>query len=253
MIENPTKILITGASSGIGAELAKQYANSGITLYLTARNEKRLEEVKKTCVKKGAKVHIKSLDIKDKASVTKWISSIKELDLVIANAGISAGTGGGGESVEQVENIFKTNIDGVINTVHPAIDIMRKHKKGQIAIISSLSGYRGLPSSPAYSASKSAVRVYGEALRGVLQKEGIALSVVTPGYIRTPMTDVNDFPMPFILDVEKAASIIIRKLKKNSSRIAFPFPLYFVIWLMSCLPPCITDPLFARLPEKPSN
>ncbi len=253
MIENPRKILITGASSGIGAELAKQYANEGITLYLTARNELRLKEVKNTCTKKGAKVHTKILDIKDKPSVTKWISSIKEIDLIIANAGISAGTGGGGESVEQVENIFQTNIDGVINTVHPAIDTMKKHKKGQIAIISSLAGYRGLPSSPAYSASKAAVKVYGESLRGVLQKEGISLSVVTPGYIKTPMTDVNDFPMPFIVDVEKAASIIIRKLKKNTSRIAFPFPLYFVVWLMSCLPPFITDPIFARLPEKPSN
>ncbi|MDA0782250.1 MAG: SDR family NAD(P)-dependent oxidoreductase [Rickettsiales bacterium] len=249
----PNKILITGASSGIGAELAKQYAAEGINLYLTARNEKRLKEVKKVCTAKKAKVHIKILDIKDKAELTNWISSIDELDLVIANAGISAGTGGGGESVEQVENIFSTNIDGVIHTIHPAIDIMRKQKRGQIAIISSLAGYRGLPSSPAYSASKAAVRVYGEALRGTLQKEGIKLSVITPGYIKTPMTDVNDFPMPFLMDVDKAASIIIKKLKKNPARIAFPFPLYFIIWLVSCLPPVITDPIFARLPEKPSQ
>jgi short-subunit dehydrogenase len=253
MIKTPRKILITGASSGLGAELAKQYATAGVTLFLTGRNSDRLNLVKNACTKKGAEVHVKILDIKNKEELSNWINSIVELDLVIANAGISAGTGGYGESIKQVENIFATNIDGVIHTIHPAIDIMQKQKNGQIAIISSLAGYRGMPSSPAYSASKAAVKVYGEALRGVLKKDGIALSVITPGYITTPMTNINNFIMPFKMDVEKAAKHIIKKLQKNPARIAFPFPLYFIVWLMSCLPPSIIDPIFSRLPQKPNS
>ncbi|MCE3231774.1 MAG: short-chain dehydrogenase [Rickettsiaceae bacterium] len=243
-------ILITGASSGIGAELARQYAKNGVTLYLTGRNSERLDSVKIACEGLGAKVSTLYADIKDAGAISGWIGKIPKLDLAIANAGISAGTGGGGESDEQVRNIFDTNIYGVINTVHPAVEIMRKTGQGQIAIISSLAGYRGLPSSPAYSASKAAVKVYGEGLRGVLAKDGIGLSVITPGYIRTPMTAVNQFFMPFIIDVDKAASIIIRRLRKNPARIAFPWPLYFVVWLLSALPPCMTDWLFALLPEK---
>lgn len=253
MIKKPSRILITGASSGLGAALALQYATAGITLFLTGRNEERLKKVSDSCTAKGAEVHIKILDIKNNHELTKWIKSLGGIDLVIANAGISAGTGGDGESIKQVENIFATNIDGVIHTIHPAIDIMKKQKNGQIAIISSLAGYRGMPSSPAYSASKAAVKVYGEALRGVLKKDGISLSVITPGYITTPMTDVNNFIMPFKMDVEKAASHIINKLAKNPARIAFPFPLYFIVWLMSCLPPHIIDPIFSRLPQKPNS
>lgn len=248
--KNPEYILITGASSGIGKYLAISYAKSGITLYLSGRNERRLKNTIKLCEEKGAIVHSFIGDVTDGKSISIWIKSITRLDLVIANAGISAGTGGGDESDEQVRKIFAVNIDGVLNTIHPAIDIMKKQGAGQVAIVSSLAGYRGLPGSPAYSASKAAVKVYGEALRGYLQKYNIAVSVVTPGYIRTPMTDVNKFPMPFLVDVEKAAKIIISGLARNKSRIAFPLPMYFVVWLCSCLPPFIVDPIFARLPGK---
>jgi len=182
-----------------------------------------------------------------------WIDKIEEkyaLDLVIANAGISAGTAGGPESFSQVKKIFSTNVDGVLNLVHPVIDKMKVRKKGQIALVSSLAGFRGLPSSPAYSASKSAVRVYGEALRGNLGKLGIEVNLICPGYVKTPMTDVNEFPMPFLMDASKSAEIIKRGLAKNKSRIAFPFPLYFVVWLSTLLSPRITDPIFAKLPGK---
>ena len=174
------------------------------------------------------------------------------VDLVIANAGISAGTGGGGESAQQVRRIFSTNIDGVMNSIQPLIPAMATRKRGQIAIISSLAGIRALPSSPAYSASKACVRYYGDALRGWLAKNNVNVSVVCPGYVRTPMTDVNDFPMPFIMSAEKAAAIIAKGLERGKPRIAFPLALYIPLWLLSCLPVCITDPFFARLPAKPS-
>ncbi len=257
-------ILITGATSGLGFALAEKYAAAGNTLFLTGRNIDRLNQITKLCENSGAKVISKILDIRDSKAVEDWINQLAaeyNLDLVIANAGISAGTSKGTESAHQIKEIFETNIDGVMNTINPAIAVMMNQKpnlklgpkfKGQIAIISSLAGFRGLPPSPAYSASKSCVRVYGEALRGSLAPFGIAVNVVCPGYIKPPLTDINNFPMPFLMSSDKAASIIKKSLAKNKSRIAFPFPFYFVVWLATLISTTITDPIFERLPKKES-
>lgn len=256
-MKNPANVLITGASSGLGAALALEYAKSGRVLYLQGRNSERLEETAEKCRKKGADVHTKILDVTDATLVNDWIiraDTENPIDLIIANAGISAGTGGSSaESGAQVRNIFATNIDGVINTVQPIVPLMLSRGKGQIAIISSLAGIRALPSSPAYSASKACVRYYGEAIRGNLLKHGVTVSVVCPGYIKTPMTDVNDFPMPFLMNSDKAAKKIASSLAKGRGRIAFPLALYLPLWLISCLSPRLTDPVFSRLPAKPSG
>lgn len=253
-MKRPRNILISGASSGLGKALALAYAHGGVHLYLTGRNQKRLVEVKKMCEHKGASVDEKCIDVTDGKKIEAWVDAIYasggKIDMVIANAGVSAGTAGGMESAQQVRKIFSTNIDGVINVIHPVIQYMEQERKGQVVIISSLAGYRGLPSSPAYCASKAAVKIYGEGLRGSLAKDGIGVTVVTPGYIRTPMTDVNAFPMPFLMSANKAARIIVRRLAHNPSRIAFPFPLYFVVWLLSVFPPFLTDRLLMRLPGK---
>lgn len=253
-MKQPKNILITGASSGLGKALALAYAESGVNLYLTGRNQKRLVEVKRLCMKKGAVVIDRIINVADGKAMQAWVDSVYasggKIDMVIANAGISAGTEGGAESADQVRKIFSTNIDGVVNTIHPVIEYMKQECEGQVVIIGSLAGYRGLPSSPAYSASKAAVRVYGEALRGSLLKEGIGVTVVTPGYIRTPMTDVNNFPMPFLMHSAKAAKLIVRRLRRNPARIAFPFPLYFVVWLLSVITPGATDWILSRMPGK---
>ncbi|MDA0901961.1 MAG: SDR family NAD(P)-dependent oxidoreductase [Proteobacteria bacterium] len=254
-MKNPHKILITGASSGLGKALAVEYANSQNILFLSGRNKQRLQEVAKLCEAKQAQVISKVIDVKNKAEMAKWIEEIADkygLDLVIANAGISAGTSSGVESDEQIAEVFQTNIDGVLNTVNPAVKLMQKQGKGQIAIMSSLAGFRGLPSSPSYSASKAAVRVYGEGLRGFLAKFNVQVNVICPGYVKTPMTDVNKFPMPFLVEAPKAAKIIKKALIKNKSRITFPFALYFTVWLATLLSPTITDPIFAKLPGKES-
>lgn len=251
--KNSMNILISGANSGLGKALAISYAGANINLFLCARNLQKLQEIKKICQDLKANVFIKSLDVKNEEECAAWIAKIEEnypLDLVIANAGISAGTSDGIESIGQIQNIFATNISGVLNIVNPAIAKMKQRQKGQIALISSLAGFRGLPSSPAYSASKAAVRVYGEGLRGNLADFGIKVSVVCPGYIKTPMTDVNKFYMPFLMEVEKAAKIIKKGIAKNKSRIAFPAPLYFVVWLAALLPVALTDKIFAKLPKK---
>ncbi len=254
-MKNPKNIAITGANSGLGAALAEYYAASGITLHLCGRNAERLQKVAETCKKAGATVHTKALDVTDAETMAAWLKEADAnapIDLVIANAGISAGTGEDGETEAQARKIFSVNIGGVLNTIQPLIPAMLARGRGQIAIMSSLAGIRALPSSPAYSASKACVRYYGESLRGWLCHHGVEVSVICPGYIKTPMTDVNNFPMPFIMPANKAAARIAKGLAAGKTRIAFPRRLYWPLWWISCLSPVITDPVFSRLPAKPS-
>lgn len=253
-MQNPRSILITGASSGLGAALAEEYAGDGVTLALGGRDGKRLEDVAGRCRARGAEVAVATVDVTDAAALADWIGESDRrapLDLVIANAGISGGTGGG-EGQDQTRHIFAVNVDGVINTALPAVRAMRERGRGQIALISSIAAFRGFPGAPAYCASKAAVKHWGEGLRGSLWRDGIVVSVVCPGFVRTPMTDVNPFPMPMLMDAAPAAAIIRRGLARGRARIAFPLPMYVLAWFLGILPPRLTDPLFRRLPEKSS-
>lgn len=212
-----------------------------------------MDAVAEACHKAGASVMPARVDVTDAAATIHWIETADDtapLDLVIANAGISGGTFGGGESHGQASAIFATNVAGLVNTVHPAADRMRRRGRGQLALMSSLAGFRGLPGAPSYSASKAAVRAYGDALRGRLRHDGVTVSVICPGFIRTPMTDVNGFPMPFLMEVEDAALRIRQGLARGRSRIAFPWPLYAAVRLAAILPPPLSDPIFGRMPEK---
>jgi short-subunit dehydrogenase len=176
------------------------------------------------------------------------------LDIIIANAGISGGTSGAVESAHQVRRIFKVNIDGVLNTVLPGFDAMSQRKRGQIAIVSSLAGFLPLPSAPAYGASKVAVRHFGEAFRISASQWGVAVSVICPGFVYSRMTTANPFPMPFIMTGENAARIIAKGLQKNRARIAFPWLMYFGIWLLGGLcPPALLRALLRHLPAKPAT
>ncbi len=252
-MENPKSILITGATSGIGTALARSYAGSGTALALTGRDADRLKTVAARCAEAGAQVRIQVLDVRDRDALADWMRQVDAacpLELVIANAGVSAGTGGGGEGDDQANRIFDVNLIGVTNTIQPAISLMAPRRRGQLAIMSSLASFCGFPGAPAYCASKAAVRVWGESLRGGLHGAGLAVSVICPGYVRTPMTAVNDFPMPFLMDADRAARIIRRGLRKNKARIAFPWPLYATVMMLASLPPGLLAPLLRRLPEK---
>jgi len=249
-----TSILITGASSGIGAALAEEYAGPGVFLALTGRNEERLEAVAAACKGQGADVAIKALDILDRDALAGWIGEIDAkhpIDLLVANAGISSGTARSGETIEKIREIFAINVDGVLNTVLPVIAPMQSRGAGQIAIMSSIAGFRGLPGTSAYGASKAAVKSWGEGLRGQLWADGIWVSVICPGYVVSTMTGANRFPMPLIMPADKAARIIRRGLERNKSRITFPWPMHFIVWLMQTLPISWTDPVFRRLPRNP--
>ena len=250
----PQSILITGASSGIGAALAIGYARRGVVLALTARNHERLDEVATSCRARGATVHVAYLDVRDKEKLAAFINEVDTqcpIDLVIANAGIAAGfSQTPEENYAWADEIFGVNLQGVLNTIHPLIPRMIARGRGQIALMSSLAGIRALPSAPAYSASKAAVRVYGDALRGELTPYHIHVSVICPGWIATPLTEKNAFPMPFLMSSERAAIRIMHSLRRKKARIAFPRRLYYPLRLLDALPLFVSDFLFARLPKK---
>lgn len=251
----PKSILITGATSGIGRALAEQYASPGVHLFLTGRDQTRLDEAAEACKSREADVTVAAMDVTDRTALAAFVQSAdneKPLDLVIANAGISAGGGDGTEEDDQIRRLFAVNVDGVFNTLHPAVGPMMARGKGHLAIVSSLAGFRGLPGSPGYSATKAAVRVYGEGLAGVLANKGITVSVVCPGFVRTPLTDVNPYKMPFLMEVDRAAEIIKNGLSKGKTRIAFPWPTYFVVWLLALLPDRLSARLTERMPRKPA-
>ncbi len=255
VILNPSSILITGASSGIGTALAERYARQlGMTLFLAGRDEARLNALAERCKASGADVYCRLIDVCDEAGMAEWIAeadTLKSLDLVIANAGISMGDPKDSSDIARHCNaIFSVNMQGVLNTIHPALALMVPRSRGQIAIISSLAGYHGMPSSPAYSASKVCVRAYGEGLRGVYGVDGIAVNVVMPGFVRTSMTDKNDFSMPFLMSDQRAAKIIVAGLKANKGRIAFPWPMVVLLRLLTSLPYCLLEKLIRRLPKK---
>lgn len=255
-------ILITGASSGIGEALAIAYASRDAVLALTGRDAPRLAHVAEACRTLGASVETRAIDVADRGAMAEWIADLDRahaIDLVIANAGISGGTGGDGESEAQAREIFAVNLDGVLNTVHPALACMRRRSrqghrlKGQIALMSSLAAFRGFPGAPAYSASKAAVKTYGEALRVELAREGIGVSVICPGFVRSRMTKGNQFRMPLLMDSARAAAIIKKGLARNRPRIAFPWPTYVGAWLAGALPPALADPILGALPQKASR
>ncbi|MBP2314025.1 SDR family NAD(P)-dependent oxidoreductase [Azospirillum soli] len=253
-MRNPRSIVITGASSGIGEELAYAYAAPGVTLALTGRDPGRLAAVAERCRGLSAQVDGVVLDAADRDAMAEWLAAVDArapVDLVIANAGISAGTGDGTESEEQARRIFRVNLDGVLNTVHPLLPRMQARGRGQIALMASLAGFRGMPGAPAYCASKAAVRVYGESLRGELAGQGIGVSVICPGFVKSRMTAVNRFPMPFLMETPAAARVIKRALAGNKGRISFPAPMAAAVWLLALLPAAWTDSLLRMAPKKP--
>ena len=246
-------ILITGASSGLGHALALNLAMPGATLCLHGRDADRLEQVAADCRRRGADVVSATGDVTQAPALAGWIQDVDRhhpVDLVIANAGISGGTARGVEGVDQTRRIFAVNVDGVVNTVMPLIVPMARRGHGQIAIMSSLAAFRGMPGAPAYCASKAAVRIWGEALRAELAPKGIGVSVICPGFVVSRMTAANDFSMPMLMPAERAARIIRRGLARNRARIAFPWPMYAAARLLATLPTGLVDPLLRRAPRK---
>ncbi len=248
--KNPGTIVITGASSGIGAALARAYACPGRRLCLLGRNARRLEATAAACRENGAEVVTDQVDIRNAADTRDRLQgwdTIAPLDLVIANAGVSSGVlpDGTPEDWQTARMTLSVNLDGTLNTVEPAVDLMRKRGRGQIAVIGSLAAWRGLASCPAYSASKAAIEIYAQGLRGMLAPEGIAVNVVSPGYVHSPMSARVDGPKPMLLNADRAARLIRKGLSRNAASIAFPLPLAIGTRLLTLMPSGLAERILA--------
>jgi short-subunit dehydrogenase len=244
--QHPSTVLITGATGGIGAALARAYAQTGRTLILHGRDASRLASLTRECELRGAEVHGVTFDLRDATAaiaVLREISSQHAIDLAIVNAGVSRAIGAGleTESWDAARAVLAVNLDGAIATVAGVLPEMRRRGSGQIAIVSSLAAYFGLPITPIYCASKAALKVYGEALRGWLSPQGIAVNVVLPGFVRTPMSERFPGAMPFLMSPERAADLIRRGLGHNRARIAFPSRLAWAMWFLSALPAALSQ------------
>lgn len=239
------RILITGATGAIGGALAEAYAAPGVELYLHGRNEVKLAAVAARCASLGATVLSERFDLRDTAALRGWIDAIcatRALDLVVVNAGMNTNIGpaGNGEPWDEVEALLDINLKASMAMVHAVLPAMRQRGSGQIALVSSLAGYFGLPVTPAYCASKAGLKAYGEALRGWLAPEGIRVNVIMPGYVESPMCAAMPGPKPFLWQPGRATRFIRRGLEKDRARISFPFPLNFGSWFLAVLPAAVS-------------
>ena len=237
-------ILITGAAGGIGREVALAYAEPGVQLFLGDIDPDRLEEVTAACRERGAEAQGTVVDVTHRQDMAEWIlgaDARKPLDLVISLAGISKGSIKREETTENIRAVLAVNLEGLLNTIEPILPRFRERRRGQLAFTSSYAGFRGFPEAPSYCATKAAIRVYGEGLRARVSREGVGVSVILPGFVKTPMTDANPYYMPFRISADKAAVIIKRGLAQNKPRIRFPRPIPLVVHFLSLLPPAWID------------
>lgn len=246
--------LITGASSGIGEALAYASAKRGDRLFLCGRNTARLEAVVQKCRALGAVADGAALDVTDAEAVASWLNAcdaLSPLERVFANAGVSTGE----ETSENCRATFATNVGGTVNVVLPTLEIFRRRGKGwrQILLTASIAGYGPLAACPSYSATKSAVKTWALALRGHCRAEGVRISAICPGFVRSRITAKNTCPMPFFMEADRAAEIILHRAGKDIGLIAFPWEMRLATWLLSILPFRVNEALNRLLPRKVSK
>jgi len=244
-------VIITGASSGLDASLAKVYAGSQVALGLLGRNCQRLSATARACEVKGATVSVAAVDVADAAAMATFLRQFDReypVDLLIANAGTSAGPDPDcpSEGIDAATRQVRVNLLGAINTIEPLLPEFCLRGHGRIAVVASIAAYRGLPYSPGYCASKAGLRAYAEGLRPRLEPRGIGVTIVCPGFFDSPMTDRFEGPTPLRLSVDDAARIIKRGIDRGRRRVAFPWPLVLGLQFCDVAPAIIGDAILRR-------
>ena len=234
-------VVITGASSGIGAALACRYARAGGALGLIGRDRARLESVAERCRASGCEARTAIIDVRDRPALAAWLEEFDRsspVDIVIANAGVQAGTTLDGklEDSDAAYALIQTNVLGVLNTIQPLIPAMLERGRGRIAIMSSIAALFPLPDSGAYSASNAAILTYGLALRDHLYEAGVRVTVICPGFVTSPMSARTMGWKPLQISAEAAADHIVRKLRRDRPVITFPWLLAFAARAGTLLP-----------------
>lgn len=247
-------VFITGASSGIGAALAREYAVRGARLGLVARRRAVLDELVATLP--GMQHHSYAVDVTDRdaliAAASAFETATGGADVVIANAGVSVGVlTEYYEDLDAFEQVLRTNVLSLAYTFHPFIAPMRKRRAGTLVGIASVAGIRGLPGSAAYCASKAAAISYLESLRVEQGRFGIRVLTVVPGFVRTPLTARNPYSMPFLMDADKFARSAANAIAAARSYTVIPWQMALVAKLLRLLPNWLYDRAMARRPYKP--
>ena len=248
------RVFITGASSGLGAALARHYAAQGAQLGLVARRADKLAPFADELP--GCAIY--ALDVRDRpamqAAAADFIARFGVPDIVIAAAGISVGTlTEHATDIEVFQAVMDINVIGMVVTFQPFVAAMRNTHGGVLAGIASVAGIRGLPGGAAYSASKAAAITYLESLRVEFFGSGVAVTTISPGYIVTPMTAVNPYPMPFILPADVAAAKIAHAIARRRRYVTLPWQMALVALVLGVLPRALYDRLFCHAPRKPRN
>jgi NAD(P)-dependent dehydrogenase (short-subunit alcohol dehydrogenase family) len=251
--EQPRRLVISGASSGIGLALARHYLERGAAIAALARRSELLQAL---AAEFPGQVFCYALDVRDAPAVqhaaSDFITRAGVPDIVIANAGVSAGTlTEYAEDLDAFRQIMDINVLGMAQTFQPFIAPMRAARQGTLVGIASVAGFRGLPGAGAYSASKAAAISYLESLRVELRGSGVKVVTICPGYIETPMTAINPYPMPFLLEANEAAERMARAIERQAAFAVIPWQMGLVGWLLRRLPNWLYDRLFAHAPHKP--
>jgi len=247
--------IITGASSGIGWALAKRLAGEGARVGLVARRREALEQLAAEISAAGGTAALAPADVGERqptvAAIHELAARLGPIDLLVANAGVGAPTRLDPFNVPEMETMFRVNTLGVIYSIEAVLPEMLRRGRGHLAAVSSLAAYKGLPGEAAYCASKSAVNAFMEGLRIQLRDKGIAVTTICPGFVKTPMTSVNEFSMPFVMEADEAARRIVKALRRGKKVFNFPWPTTVLMKLTRWLPDWLMARTMASYNEKP--